>query len=93
MGPLEHPHPFSVLTVIVWDRLNTLTLLVYLQLCYGASGTTSHFLCAYRYGMGPLRHAHTFSVLRVMLWDRWNTLTLLVYLQLCYGTAGTPSYY
>jgi hypothetical protein len=92
MGPLEHPHTFSVLRVMIWNRWITLKLLEYLQLLNGTAGISSHFLFNYSYGNGPLEHPQTFSVLRVMLWDRWNTLTLLVYLELCYCTAGTPSH-
>jgi hypothetical protein len=92
MGPLGHPHTFSVLTVMVLDLWDTLTLLVYLQLCYGTSGKLSHFHCTYSYGMGPLGHPNTFIVLTVIVWDLWDTLTLLLYLQLWYGTSGTPSH-
>jgi hypothetical protein len=91
MGPLEHPHTLSILTVMIWDLWGTLTFSVYLQLLYGAAGTPSHFYLTYGYAMGPLEHPLTFSVLTIMLWDRLNTLTILVYLQLCYATAVKPS--
>jgi hypothetical protein len=73
MGPLGHCHTFSVLTVMVWDRWDTLTILVYLELWYGTAGKPSFLKSSYRNDIVLLGNPHSFSVLTFMLWDRWET--------------------